>query len=337
MARPTGEGKSKSLRATAEGCPTAYLLYNFDIGGAVLKRHHQDFLTETVLHILDTNAEHRVRLVGRASRSGPDRLNDRISQQRVEAVAAFLARGRIDRGRIRTESLGESAPFSTANENEEDRSVEVHIEIARVLNVLLENAWRVRPTAILIDTTRVALEPLASRAGRELRIIIGHGILERSADLGLHFDPGGRETRPCAGILILGNEGGGEIYVGAHESLRVCGGPRGDPRDPGGIDYVSQLEHVFENGEPEFARFVANTCVHELAHLMAQVDHTSDPNNFMYSVGSLGANLPRERRTRETMRAHWGGRKTFTGQQASAIVCAMQTGNFTGGMRIGGR
>jgi OmpA family len=337
MARSTGEGKSRPLGTDADGCPTGYLIYNFDIEGAALKRHHKDFLTQTVLHILDSNQGHRVGLVGRASRSGPERLNERLSRQRVDAVAAFLVTGGMNRSRIETEFLGESSPFSSANESEEDRSVEVHIQIARNLDLILDRGWRVRPTWALIETVRNAFEPLATRAGRELRISVGRGIVDQSGDLTLDFDPGGRETRPCAGILILGNEGGGNIFVGAHESLRVCGGVRGDPRDPGGVDFTSQLEHVFENGEVEFAQFVGNTCVHELAHLMTQMEHTSDPENFMFSVGSLGANLPRERRTLESMRRHWGGRKSFNTQQQNKLVCAMRTGNFPGGIRIGGR
>ena len=334
MSRPTGEGKVRPLQVDADRCPTAYLLYNFDVELARLKRGHEDFLTDTVLHILETNAEHRVRLVGRASRSGPDRLNNRISRQRVEAVAAHLVAAGVNRSRIDTSFIGESAPFSSAHESEEDRSVEIHMIIAPVLNLVLEEGWRVRPTAAMVETIRAALDPLATLAGRQLQIHVGRGILARQADLLLSFDAGGRETRPCAGILILGNEGGGDIFVGAHESLRVCGGPRGDPRDPQGIDYVSQLEHVFENGEPEFAHFVANTCVHELGHVMAQLDHTSDPGNFMHSTPTLGANLPPDRRTRENMRRHWAGRKTFTPDQARALVCAIRTGNFPGGMRI---
>jgi hypothetical protein len=337
MALSTGPGKSKILQATPDGCPAGYLIYNFDIGSAVLKKAHREFLTETILHILDTNEEHWVHMIGRASRSGPDRLNDRISKDRVDAVAAFLIKGGISRSRIQSVHLGESEPFSTAYENEEDRSVELHIHIAKTLNLLLENGWRVRPTKVMVDTIRTALGPLAVRAGRELQINVGQGILSWQADLTLDFDPGGRETRPCAGILILGNEGGGEIYVGAHESLRLCNGPQGDPRDPGGIDYASQLQHVFENGEPEFARFVANTCVHELGHDMAQLPHTADPDNFMFASRRLGANLPRERRTIQAMRRHWAGPKSFTPTQQQALVCAMQTGNFPGGMRLGGR
>jgi hypothetical protein len=111
----------------------------------------------------------------------------------------------------------------------------------------------------------------------------------------------------------------------------VCNGPQGDPSDP---DYVSQLERVFDPDEPEFARALGNTAVHELGHMMAHLEHTDDPNNFMYSVAGLGANLPREQRTRETMRRHWARLLSFDASQSKRLMCAMQIGYFPGGMRV---
>jgi hypothetical protein len=335
MSQATGAGKFQPLDPNGKECPTAFLLFNFDIGSAALKRGHEDFLRKGILSILGANEEHKVRIVGRASRSGADSLNMKLSRQRAEAVAAFLTRAGIASTRIQLEFLGESKPFSTGNESEEDRSVEIHLEISPTLTIELEDGWLVRPSSVMVETIREAFDPIALQAGRKLRIHLGRGIATGPGDLTLSFDSGGRESRPCAGILIFGNEGGGEIFVGAHESLRVCSGPIQSVDDPSDIDYVSQLEHVFENGEPEFARFVGNTCVHELAHIIASIEHSSDPNNFMFSVGSLGGNLPRDRRTRESMRRHWGGPKTFSGDQIKRLVCAMHTGFFSGGMKIG--
>jgi hypothetical protein len=335
MSLATGIGKFRALDPNGQDCPTAFLLFNFDIGSSTLKRAHETFLKQGILSILGANEEHKVGLVGRASRSGPDSLNLKLSRQRAEAVAAFLTRAGIARSRIQLDFLGESKPFSTANESEEDRSVEIHLQISPTLTIELEDGWLVRPASVMMLTIREAFAPIAVQAGRELQIHLGRGIATGPGDLNLHFDPGGRETRPCAGILIMGNEGGGDIFVGAHESLRVCSGPIQSVDDPSDIDYGSQLEHVFENGEPEFARFVGNTCVHELAHIIAKIEHTADPNNFMFSVGSLGGNLPRDRRTRESMRRHWGGPKTFNSAQIKKMVCAMHTGYFSGGMKIG--
>jgi len=334
MPLATGIGKFRPLDPSGEECPTTFLLFNFDIGSSTLKRAHETFLRQGILSILGANEEHRIALVGRASRSGPDSVNLKLSRQRAEAVAAFLTRAGIARSRIQLDFLGESKPFSTANESEDDRSVELRLQIAPKLTIELEDGWLVRPASAMVLAIREAFAPIASQAGRELHIHLGRGIVTGSGDLNLHFDSGGRERGPCAGILIMGNEGGGDIFVGAHESLRVCSGPVQSIDDPSDIDHVSQLEHVFENGEPEFARFVANTCVHELAHIIAKIEHTSDPNNFMFSVPGQGANLPRHLRTRENMRRHWGGRKTFDSDQTKKMVCAMRTGYFSGGMTI---
>jgi hypothetical protein len=330
------DGKFRPLDPNGQDCPTGFLLFNFNIGSPKLKPAHERFLREGILVILEANDDHTVRLVGRASRSGPDSFDLKLSHQRAEAVASFLTRAGIDPKRIQVDFIGKSHPFSTANESAEDRSVELHLQISPTLTIELEDGWRVRPADVMMQTIREAFTSIAAQAGRKLQIHLGRGIATGRGDLNLHFDPGGWETRPCAGILIFGNEGGGEINVGAHESLRVCSGSIQSVDDPSDIDYVSQLKHVFENGEPEFARFVGNTCVHELAHIIAQIEHSADPNNFMFSMPSLGGNLPRDRRTLESMRRHWAGPKTFNDEQIKRMICAMHTGFFSGGMRVSG-
>jgi len=330
------DGKFRPLDPNGQDCPTEFLLFNFNIASPTLKPAHERFLKRGILTILEANEDNKVRLVGRASRSGPESLDLKLSRQRAEAVAALLTRAGIDRSRIQVDFICKSNPFSAANESEEDRSVEIHLQISPTLTIELEDGGLVRRADVIVQTIRDAFAPIAAQAGRKLQIHLGRGIATGRGDLNLHFDPGGREMRPCAGILILGNEGGGEIFVGAHESLRVCSGPIQSVDDPSDIDYVSQLQHVFENGETEFARFVGNTCVHELAHIVAQIEHTADPDNFMFSVGSLGGNLPRDRRTLESMRRHWAGPKTFNAAQIKKMVCAMHTGFFSGGMRISG-
>jgi hypothetical protein len=319
------EGNFSPLEVSPEGCPTAFLLSNFDIGCATLKTGHKKFLL-AVVEILSSDGS-QVELVGRASRSGPERFNLQLSRKRAEAVASFLRQEGVAAEQISVRALGEQAPLSTANEAEEDRSVEVRPKLAKEVTLVLVDVGMVRRAKVLEQTIQDALGSLARRAGRELEIARSLGMTV--GDLTLTFDRSVRETRPC-GLLILGNEGGGDVFVGAMEDLRVCGGPQGDPGDP---DYASQIERVFDPDEPEFARAVGNTAVHELGHMIAKLEHTEDPNNFMYSVGSLGANLPRERRTRAAMRRHWARRLSFTDDQAKRLVCAMQTGYFAGGMR----
>src|SRR5467141_3260878 len=92
------DGKFRPLNPDGQDCPTELLLFNFDIGSSKLKPAHERFLNQGILTILEANGEHKVGLVGRASRSGPDSFDLKLSRQRAEAVAALLTRAGIDRG-----------------------------------------------------------------------------------------------------------------------------------------------------------------------------------------------------------------------------------------------
>ncbi|HEY9206912.1 MAG TPA: DUF4157 domain-containing protein [Candidatus Methanoperedens sp.] len=194
--------------------------------------------------------------------------------------------------------------------------------VSQTLTIVLSGLSHVRPSHEVVETIREAIEPLSRQVGRELRFRPSG-----SGDISLAFDAGGNESRPC-GFLILGVEGGGDIFVGAHEDLRVCCGPIFDPitRE---IDYITQILRVFEPDEAEFGRFVGNTAVHELGHIMSQLDHVSSRDNFMAT-----GNLPRNMRTQQNMRRYWAGRKTFSSDQITRLVQAIRNNQFTGGMQL---
>ncbi len=327
MATSTGTGGVRILNTSVQGCPTAFLLYNFDIGGHTLKPSHRGFIRQRIHRILSNDQRTRMRLVGRSSRSGPDTYNLRLSGRRVDAVIRLaMGLGGVARGQIDSQSLGERQPFSPLPESEDDRSVEVHFTIPTQFILSLENVTVVRHWRIIEATIRHTLGPLVQRAGRSL--MLGRRI---PADIVLTFDRGGRESRPCQ-MLILGNEGGGDIFVGAHRDLRVCGVPQLNRRT-GHVDHGSQMQRVFEDDQPQFARFVANTAIHEMGHVMG-LSHVADRSNFMFSDGSSGANLPRAQRTLQTMRRHWAGAKRFNPAQKQRIICALQTGFYPGGLTV---
>jgi hypothetical protein len=214
----------------------------------------------------------------------------------------------------------------TPSDNEESTAEQPQVRppgIPQTFTITLSGISNVQPSQVVQATIREAIEPLTQQASRVLRFRPSG-----TGDLTLTFDPGGHESRPC-GLLILGIEGGGDIFVGAHEDLRVCCGPLRDPQNPGEIDYVTQILLVFDDGESAFGRFVGNTAVHELGHMMAQLDHTSFRGNFMYS-----GNLPRNMRTLESMRRHWAGHKSFSSDQSCRLIEAIRTNSFTGGMQI---
>ena len=208
-------------------------------------------------------------------------------------------------------------------------------QVPRIFRIVLEDLTSVRSGRSQVEG-KVTQEfgPLAKRAGRDLEVR-----RQPPGDLLLSFTTLGGESRPCGGVMFMGNEGGGEIYVGAHRDLRVCGtterrlDPSGQPTDE--IAYADPLERVFDESEPEFGMFVGNTAVHELGHIAAKLSHTSAADNYMFAVKSVGANLPEARRTKKSMRLHWGGPKTFTPGQADLLVAAIQSNQFAGGMSVG--
>src|SRR5262245_60664655 len=314
------DGSIEPLETSQLGCPTAFLLADFDINSSNLKRLHKKLL-ERLGDILKSNEDHRVRLVGRASRSGTDAVDMQVSKQRAEAVARFLRGLGVGGDQIQVEFIGKSAPFSEGQEAEEDRSVEVHMQIAMVLTIVLEDAYLVRPTHVLISAIREPLDPLVKQAGRELKVI-QQRILPRQGELTITFTPNGRGTRLC-GTRILGQDAGGIIFVGAHLAMRACGGVRGGPDSP---DYTNQIDALFDNGTPEFARFVANTAVHELGHMMGIPEHSLDRFNYMSNE-----DLPDDLRTRDNLRRFYSMRLHFDDDQIRRLLCAIQTSNFPAG------
>ena len=181
------------------------------------------------------------------------------------------------------------------------------------LRVLLENLAIVRTPRVVEGVVRVALGPICQRAGRNLRLVE-----TGSADLALYFDPGGQSATPCR-LLIFGNCGGGDIWVGACQDLRVCS-----------ENSQTHLQHVFSPGEVAFGRFVGNVAVHELGHMIASLSHSSYRHNFMYT----GYPFPRNLRTRENLRRHWAGRFSFDTRQIDSLALAIRTNTFSGTMEV---
>jgi hypothetical protein len=179
--------------------------------------------------------------------------------------------------------------------------------------ILLDNLQIVRTPHVVEEVVRIAYGPIAQSANRSL-------VLTRSgeADVALYFDPGGEASAAC-GLLILGDEGGGNIWVGACRDLRVCGD---NPR--------SRTDYVFEPNEVAFGRCVGNVAVHELGHIIATLPHHTNPNNFMHT----GSHIPRGQRTRDNMRGHWAGRKSFNREQIASLAAAIRANVFTGGVQI---
>jgi hypothetical protein len=294
------------------------LLYNFDPNKADLKPEHQSALRETLGEIL-ANGRSQVTLIGRAARSespGPD-LG--LSAERAEAVARFLYSIRIGPGQIHIQALGEPFGFP-APDAEEDRGVQIFPTVAQDFVLGLRKQTKVPGVKwpLIEQTIRGAIGPLVEQAGRKLQFSTGSQATE---DVVITFTDAPQKIRPCEGVLFLGVEGGGLVFVDAHTHMRVCGG-----RNP--------LEALFGTNDPELAHAIGNTAVHEIGHRLASLDHVPDPSNFLYAVPGIGANLPPGQRSRESLRKHFGGKKSFNEEQRKALMLAIGSGYYSGGERI---
>lgn len=111
--RRTGAGKVGIYPNS--GVETHGLLYNFDIDGHLLKREHKSFLDTQVIPLLSSGG-HTV-LTGLSSRSGTDTHNDRLSEQRVREVLAYVGRRAPTLHIFMSKSLGESAAAASGQKD----------------------------------------------------------------------------------------------------------------------------------------------------------------------------------------------------------------------------
>ncbi len=83
----------------------------FDSGSAVLKPESSGILME-VLDMLEDYDDLSLRIEGHTDSDGSDSANQTLSEQRAEAVAAWLIDKGIDRDRLETAGFGESQPVA---------------------------------------------------------------------------------------------------------------------------------------------------------------------------------------------------------------------------------
>jgi hypothetical protein len=111
------------------------------------------------------------------------------------------------------------------------------------------------------------------------------------------------------------------VYVEAHRNLRVCGVAN---QETGKRDLRRFLTTDWLLG-----RALANTAMHELGHFIADLDHTSDLGNYMFTWG-----IPKAQRNLQTQRQAWAGVKTFTGDQRAKIIQQLKAKQWLGDMSV---
>lgn len=320
--------RARPLNVDSDGCAGSYLLSDFAPGSAELRAEHRSFLDERIVRILDTESA-SVRLTGRAQDSEPKAAQG-LAVTRANGVAAHLRSKGVAKDRVQVDSAAPGA-LTGATGSADQRSVEITPSIAKTFRLILHDIGIVERADVAVKVIDDAMQGIVRRAGRQLRTV--RTTANDAGDLTLDFLRSGHERVPCA-VLFLGVEGGGMVWVGAHEDIRVCGSPtRGDD---GEMDYTPTIQRVFDPSEAPFARAVANTALHEIGHLLAELEHTPDPANYLFST-DRGAVLPKAQRSRESLEELYAGPKTFNETQQRAMVCAVRSGYYAGGMRISSR
>ena len=163
---------------------------------------------------------------------------------------------------------------------------------------------------------RHEFEPLVSEAGMTLLLTTGHG----GGDLNMDFDTSRPPSQPCH-VDFLGEDAGHAVWVRAHQNLRVCGvaNPKTGQRDL----------RRFLTTDWLLGRALANTALHELGHFIADLDDTSAPANYMFTLG-----IPKEQRNLRTQRQTWAGVKSFTTDQRAKIVQQLKLKQWLGDVTI---
>jgi hypothetical protein len=172
----------------------------------------------------------------------------------------------------------------------------------------------------IIWIIRVELGPIVRDAGLKLRIIPA---IHTRGDLNIDFDS---ESPPpvkvCRGA-VLGEDGGGVIWVRAHQELRVCGkaNPATGKRDT----------RRFLTDNVLLGRALSNTVMHELGHFIADLhDMSSDTQNYMMTTPAI----PKDKRTLGTLRQIWARKQSFNAEQRQKLVTQLKKREWLGDMQI---
>lgn len=87
----------------------------FDFDKATLRPAGRDALDSFVGKLKDISPE-TIMTIGHADRIGTDRYNQRLSEQRVASVKAYMVSKGVDGGRVYTEGKGETQPVTKAGD-----------------------------------------------------------------------------------------------------------------------------------------------------------------------------------------------------------------------------
>ena len=133
---PTAEGEksvAEKGEVISQNNDTFFRLYNFEIGSAELKPAFKDALNQIAHIMTGVSPDATVEIHGHASQTGPEELNERLADQRANAVAEYLiAQGVLPIAIVGVWGFGYKKPIAD-NKTSEGRSKNRRVEI--LLNI----------------------------------------------------------------------------------------------------------------------------------------------------------------------------------------------------------
>ncbi|MFN2298305.1 MAG: peptidoglycan-binding protein [Anaerolineales bacterium] len=158
--------------------------------------------------------------------------------------------------------------------------------------IVVKGVDRLPNRGIIINTIREGLKGLCREAGKNLNILIDRGIAPKHGDLTVIFNRDVPYGGPGS-MSIFGSASGSSttINLDEHYGRRLERGVQSDRvlvgnRYTFAPDYTSQLQSLYEFNEPAFARFVANTALHEIGHLLGHKG-SRNPMDIMYDSTAI--------------------------------------------------
>ena len=127
----TGHGEPVEPQAKLEGKEIVILQpVHFETNRAVIRPQSYPILNSVANLLKQNQTILKIRIEGHTDNEGPDRLNLRLSQERAEAVKAYLVKQGITDSRLQTRGWGESHPqvLNASDFNKaKNRRVEFHV------------------------------------------------------------------------------------------------------------------------------------------------------------------------------------------------------------------
>lgn len=204
---------------------TAYIIHDFDVDQATLKPVHTAKLDDLIAFLEEHPDAQIVTITGRASQTGPERNNERLSFNRAETTRAYLVASGILPSRIGpTIGRGSRLPIVDATGSEEamNRSVEIICD------------WKLE----LEQVPSISSSRMSTRWNIDLGATFGFGAASFVGQVQI-----GRLTKKTSGesrtveAFLLGPELGKSLGPVFAASVTVPGFEEGNFETPGPVDF----------------------------------------------------------------------------------------------------